>query len=543
MNDAAHPQTFPDRRLGRKASRPRQAGAGRGAVGRLLASWLTVLAAGLAFTATASYSQLSSSFEAEARTLHRVVSQRADQHDAFLTSFSAVLVSPDAPLQVARAVAEAVQRFYPRITAVGAIAFADVPRHLFSTQEALSGNLVPGTVADAVRPLAPGQSGLVTPECGERGHYTLVKRLPPAAGADALTMRVDAARLVEPEAPFAEGTALTLRDPQGRPCFEGQAGVAKASGLPPFVFEKPLGSRSQPLVLRVTRTPSLAELLSPASLLLVGLGGTAAVGVAVLVLRARRLAREAVQRAQLGEHEVRLAHAMRVNAVGEMASGIAHELAQPLTAVLSQSQAGLRLARAAPETPEAVTGVLEANVRHAKRAGAILSRLSAYVSRREPQARPMMVNACAQGVAELIRRDLDERGISLVLELSLAEPWCLADPISIEQVVHNLVRNAADAVRDLPEERRVIRVSTSTEGQEAVIRVVDGGKGIAPEHLPRVFEPFFTTRPDGMGLGLPLCERLVEAAGGRIAAESLPGAGTTLTVRLPLIAQPAEVVA
>lgn len=492
----------------------------------------------------ASYSQLSNSFEAEAQTLHRVVSQRVDQHDAFLTSFSAVLASPDAPVPVARAVAEAVQRFYRRITAVDAIALGSVPRLVFTTQEAFSGGLAPGTIADAVRPLAPGQSGLVTPGCGERGHYTLVKRLPPAAaGADALAMRVDARRLAEPETPLAQGTGLALRDPQGRPCLEGQEGEARASGLPPFVFEKPLGSRSQPLVLRLTRAPSLAELFSPASLLLVWLGGTAVVGVTVLVLRARRLALEAVQRAQLGEHEVRLAHAMRVNAVGEMASGIAHELAQPLTAVLSQSQAGLRLARAAPGTPEAVTGVLEANVRHAKRAGAILSRLSAYVSRREPQARPMMVNACAQGVAELVRRDLDERGISLVLELSVAEPWCLADPISIEQVVHNLVRNAAEAVRDLPEGRRVIRVATSAEGREAVIRVVDAGKGIAPEHLARVFEPFFTTRPDGMGLGLPLCERLVEAAGGRIVAESLRGAGTMLTVWLPLMAQPAEAVA
>lgn len=440
MNNSAGPQTFLNGQLRTRVSGRRWSWARRGASGRLLGAWLTVLTAGLAFTGLASYSQLSSSFDAEAQTLHRVVSQRADQHDAFLTSFSAVLVSSNAPIQVARAVAEAVQRFYPRITAIDAITFSAVPHFLFTTQEALSGTLIPATIADALRPLAPGQSGLVTPGCEAMGHYTLVKRLPPAAGgADALTMQVDARRLVEPEAPLAEGTALALRDTQGGACFEEQAGVGGASGLSPFVFEKPLGSRSQPLVLRLTRTPSLAELFSPTSLLLVMLGGTTAVGAAVLVLRARHLAREAVHHARLGEHEVRLAHAMRVNAVGEMASGIAHELAQPLTAVLSQSQAGLRLARAATETPEAVTGVLEANVRHAKRAGAILSRLSAYVSLREPEARPTMVNACAQGVAELIRRNLDERGISLALQLSLAEPWCLADPISIEQVVHNLV--------------------------------------------------------------------------------------------------------
>ena len=294
-----------------------------------------------------------------------------------------------------------------------------------------------------------------------------------------------------------------------------------------------LGSRSQPLLLRLARAPGWAEVLPPASLLLVVLGGTAAVGLAAWLLRERRVARDAVRRARLGEHEVRLAHAMRVNAVGEMASGIAHELAQPLTAVLSQSQAGLRLAQAAPATPAAVTGVLEANVRHAKRAGAILSRLHAYVSRREPAPQPTALNACVHGVAELVRRDLDARGAVLALELASPAPWCLADPISIEQVVHNLVRNAADAVRDLPEARRTIRVATAMEGTDAVVRVTDDGPGIAPEHLPRLFEPFFTTKPDGMGLGLPLCERLVEAAGGRILAASRPGAGTTLTVRLP----------
>ena len=187
----------------------------------------------------------------------------------------------------------------------------------------------------------------------------------------------------------------------------------------------------------------------------------------------------------------------------------------------------------APDTPAAVTGVLEANVRHAKRAGAILSRLHAYVSRREPDPRPTALNGCAQGVAELVRRDLDARGVVLLLELATPGPWCLADPISVEQVMHNLVRNAADAVRDLPKAGRTIRVATALEGADAVVRVADDGPGIAPEHLPRLFEPFFTTKPDGMGLGLPLCERLVEAAGGRILAESRPGAGCTLTVRLP----------
>jgi signal transduction histidine kinase len=529
---------------GRSRRSPRPLESGHGAAGRLLAAWLAVLAAGWTVAGILAYAQLSSGFQADARTLHRVVSQRADQHDAFLTSVSAVLVSPDASPAVARAVAEAVQRFYPRITAVEAVAAGSGLHDPLATKAPFPGNPVPDTVRQTLQGLAPGQSGLVRPACGGPGHYVLVKRLlPTVADAEALVMRVDAGRLVEPEMPLTPGATLTLSDPQGRPCFQSQAGRAGASVLPPLVFEAVLGSRSQPLVLRLARAPGLAEVLPPAALLLVALSGTLALGVAALLLRERRVAREAVRRARLGEHEVRLAHAMRVNAVGEMASGIAHELAQPLTAVLSQSQAGLRLAQAAPATPEAVTGVLEANVRHAKRAGAILSRLHAYVSRREPEPRPTALNACAQSVAELVRRDLDERGVPLVLELGMPEPWCLADPISIEQVVHNLIRNAVDAVRNLPEARRTICVSTAVEGRDAVVRVADDGPGIAPEHLPRLFEPFFTTKPDGMGLGLPLCERLVEAAGGRILAASRPGAGTTLTIRLPVVACPARTTA
>lgn len=516
-----------------RASSPSRGGLAR----RVLASWLAVLTAGAALVGAGSYARLSGGFDAEARTLHRIVSQRADQHDAFLTSFSAVLLSPDAPLPAARAVAGAVQRFYPRVTAVDVVALEPVPRLLFTTQESLAGGVDTDAIAGAARDLLPGRSVLVVPGMGGTG-YVLAKRLPPGpAGADALAMRVDVRRLVEPETPLPPGTELALGDARGRLLHRGRTGGAGGSLLPPFVFEKALGSRSQPLLLRLARTPALGEVFTAGSLLSVALAGTAAVGLAVLVARDRRAAREAASRARLGEHEVRLAHAMRVNAVGEMASGIAHELTQPLTAILSQSQAGLRLARAAPGTPDAVIGVLEADVRHAKRAGAILSRLSAHVSRREPRPEPTPLNACVRGVAELVRRDLDGRGVALALELDSAEPWCRADPISIEQVVHNLVRNAADAVRDLPAERRSVRVSTAADGADAVVRVSDEGEGVAPEHLPRLFEPFFTTKPDGMGLGLSLCERLVEAAGGRIGAESAPGVGTTVTVRLPLLAR------
>jgi C4-dicarboxylate-specific signal transduction histidine kinase len=228
---------------------------------------------------------------------------------------------------------------------------------------------------------------------------------------------------------------------------------------------------------------------------------------------------------------------MRVNTVGEMASGIAHELTQPLTAILSRSQAGLRLARSPCPDPGEIIGALDANVRLAKRAGDILARLRAYVSNSAPAPEPASLNGLVRNVAELVQGDLERRGIGLELGLDTEDPVSVVDWVSIEQVVHNLVRNAADAVGTVPQEQRMVTVETGSKDGAATIVVRDQGPGIAPADLPRLFEPFFTTKSDGMGLGLPLCERLVESFGGWITAANAPEGGAVFTVRLPLFAE------
>ena len=129
--------------------------------------------------------------------------------------------------------------------------------------------------------------------------------------------------------------------------------------------------------------------------------------------------------------------------------------------------------------------------------------------------------------------DLERRGVALELDLAPGNPVCMVDRVSVEQVVHNLVRNAADAVEVLPQERRTVTITTTAGGDMAVIAVRDRGPGIAAVDLPRLFEPFFTTKPGGMGLGLPLCERIVEAFGGRITAANAPEGGAVFTIRLP----------
>jgi signal transduction histidine kinase len=493
--------------------------------------WIPLALAGLGLGAFVEFTRAGDALQREGTTLHRIVSQRVEQHDAHLTSLAAVLASSNAESASFRAVIEAMQRFYPRIAAVELI-------------ETVSGGGVPPNLADfdsaalsaRVGALAPGQAVTLASRSGSP-FYALVKRVPDSGhGPRALVLVIDARLLTEPEGGLPGDAGLKLSDAAGTAIVQHDWPPARRAPIPDLTFAKALGSRSQPLLLELTRRPAFAELLPPG--LLVGWPLAAGLSLFLLltVLRERRASRRAREAVRLHEHDARLAHAMRVNTVGEMASGIAHEITQPLTAILSQSQAGLRLAKSGAAASGDLIGVLEANVRHARRAGEILERLRAYVTRREPQRQPQDLNRIVSNVLELSQRDLQERGVALRLDLSEPGPRALLDRVSIEQVVHNLVRNAAEAVEAMPAGRREIVLATRLVDGEAEIVVADDGPGIAEADMARLFEPFFTTKSSGMGLGLPLCERLVETAGGRIAVHNGPERGAVFTVRFPALA-------
>ncbi len=428
-----------------------------------------------------------------------------------------------------RPLAEAVLRFYPRILAIDVIAPTPQPRVSFTTREVGPAAQDPSALAALAATLQPGQA-VVRVERRD-GDYALVKRVPTGA----IVMTIDARRLAEADGALEPGLMLSLAGPDGTPIARLGEG-ASSGALPAFAFAKELGSRSQPLLLALQRQPALGEVLPPLSVLFTVGGSGAAVLIGAMLLRERRAAREAQERAAFHAQDARFAHAARVNTVGEMASGIVHELTQPLTAILSQSQAGLRLART-QEASADILGVLEANARGAKRAGDILARLRDYIANRAPEPRPTELNGLVREVAELAGPDLSRRGVTLTLDLADGEPQALVDKVSIEQVVHNLLVNAGDAVEALPEARRAVRVTTGAEDARVFITVSDRGEGIAPEHLPRLFEPFFTTKggSNGLGLGLPLCERLVERFGGTVTAANDPAGGAVFTVRLPAL--------
>jgi C4-dicarboxylate-specific signal transduction histidine kinase len=290
-------------------------------------------------------------------------------------------------------------------------------------------------------------------------------------------------------------------------------------------FSKPLGSVSQPLIFETSLAIGLSDILPLEKVLSVIALITTLFWLSSLGLKQRARTKDAESRAKLSAQETRLAHASRVNAMGEMASGMAHELAQPLTAILSQAQAGRHLARRGDV--ERLGTVLDDTVSQAQRAN-ILDRLRRWSKPNRTPSKSCAVHNAAQSVQNLLASEAKTKGAIITLSLHDDPLFIDADPVELEQVVFNLVRNALDA-----SDMARVTISTHVDGPSVILDVSDSGPGV-PEHLkPRIFEPFVTDKPDGTGLGLALCQRLVEEMGGDIALLD-DTAQTTFRLSLPL---------
>jgi signal transduction histidine kinase len=507
----------------------------------LLPALLLWAAATLAFAAGGTAlrrAEADAELQEEGRRLQRLLAQRADQHDAHLTAISALAAGLPATREPLAQLAEGILRFYPRILAadVAVLPPGGAPALVFTTRPGCASGS--GCAEASARAASVATDARPVPLPLAPGRYLLAKRVRDAAGMRALALEIDVARLLEAEAAPGEaaaGAALSLRLPDGTPLLERAGEGPSGAFATRIAFAAPIGSASQPMLLRLERRPSMLALVPWGLVAVFGAAAALVVALGFGLLRSRRAAREARGRAELGEQAARLAHAGRVNALGEMASGIAHELTQPLTALLSQSQAALRLAQRGAEGDGALlVAALEANVAQARRAGDILARLRDWAANELPPPRPVALNTILRGVAALNARDMETRGVEVALDLPEPSPIALAEPVQAEQVVHNLLRNAADALESNPEgaPRRVGLAARALPGGGAEIRVEDTGPGIAPAARDRLFEPFFTTKPGGMGLGLPLCRTLVERMGGAIEAEAAPGGGARFVVRL-----------
>jgi PAS domain S-box-containing protein len=230
-----------------------------------------------------------------------------------------------------------------------------------------------------------------------------------------------------------------------------------------------------------------------------------------------------------------LTHLSRVTSLGELAGALAHELNQPLTAVLSNAQAAQRfLANDSVDLNE-VRDILADIVTEDKRAGEVIRRLRLLFKKGEVQSQPLDVNEIVREVLDLVRSDMMNLNFTVRTELAPHLPVIRGDRVQLQQVLLNLVRNGCDAMAGGERNNRHLTIRTNRAEDGTVhISVADCGAGIAPEKLEKVFEPFYTTKPHGLGLGLAVCHTIVTAHGGKLWAANNPGQGATFHVSLPV---------
>ncbi|MFT7775451.1 sensor histidine kinase [Roseateles sp.] len=228
-----------------------------------------------------------------------------------------------------------------------------------------------------------------------------------------------------------------------------------------------------------------------------------------------------------------LAHNARLTMLGEVASTLAHELNQPLTAIASYG-AGITNSLTKLGVEDAlVLGALQRLGQQAAHAGRIVARIREFLTRREPRHEPCDLHEVITAAVELLKRDCQRRGVTLDVTLAPGVPAVLADAVLIEQVVINLVRNAADALQARASGRR-IAVSSRVAGDFVRVDVQDNGPGLAGRRIEQLCAPFYSTKSDGMGMGLAICRSIVEAHQGVLDASDTAGGGALFSFSLPL---------
>jgi two-component system, LuxR family, sensor kinase FixL len=249
---------------------------------------------------------------------------------------------------------------------------------------------------------------------------------------------------------------------------------------------------------------------------------------------ARDLTEQQETKRRIQDLQAELLHASRLSVMGQMASTMAHELNQPLTAVMNYLEAALRLLEGGPQSPERIGGLVSRAVAQAERAGDVIRKLRQFVSKGETERRPESLNMLVEEALALGLVGARQLGIRVSLDLDHGLPPVLVDGVQIQQVVLNLVRNAIEAMEAV--ERRELNIATRAiaEGNTAEVRVADSGPGIAPEIADRLFQPFVTSKPAGMGLGLSICREIVEAHQGRLSVAPTPSGGTVFWLTLPM---------
>lgn len=482
--------------------------------GPRLIAWFAISAIGCVLLARTELAQLREAFETDARISHRLLSQRVVQHEAVLATLA--LLQPTPPAGSAESAEQRLSSVYPQILGVqrrdAGFAWPDAS---LNQAEQASRQTRAAVLANADFTSA-------------RGRYQLVLAAQPASYA----LLIDIHGTIpwnDWSMPVQTSPVRVTLEHAGQ-AFVVQPGRIMAQGWR-FAFRKHLDSQSQPFDVVALRQVGWQELPWVAMLL-----WAFAVAAALAAWSAWQDQRSARRRA---EALLRVGQVARLNTLGELAAGMAHELNQPLTAILANTQAAKRLLQDDPgELPTALQAMDQA-VAQARRAAEVLDRLRRTVEQAAPPEPGQTVDLArvVRSALDLLKPECQRRG--LVASVHIEQPaLVLAERVALEQIVHNLITNALQALDTVPTSERQLAIHIGAANGMGVLRVVDTGPGIAPDTLPHVFEPFFTTREGGLGLGLSLCETLASGMGGQLSAQTNLPRGAIFVLSLPLAPAP-----
>jgi len=237
---------------------------------------------------------------------------------------------------------------------------------------------------------------------------------------------------------------------------------------------------------------------------------------------------------ELQRNREELAHVARVSTMSELTASVAHELNQPLGAILSNAEAAELFLKAEPPALDEVRDILEDIRKDDERAGDIIHHMRSLLRKHEVVLKPIDINAVVKDVFGLLEIEAAARKVSTSCEFAEGLPSVAADRVHVQQVIMNLVVNALDAMAETPEHRRKLVVRTATNNGGVEVSVADSGPGVPDDKLARLFDPFFTTKLDGMGMGLSIARTIVERHKGRIWAENNRHGGAMFSFTLPL---------
>jgi signal transduction histidine kinase len=458
-----------------------------------VAVWLLGLLAGGAGLLVQSMDRSQADFETDARIAHRILSQRALQHEAVLATLSLMQPELDSRLPA----------IYPQLLNT----WRRSPTETWPVDAALAADLSAAEASKGAPELARADFAA--------GRFWIA--MAPASGAPeavAYALEVSLPLMVPwadwpfgdgPEAVAAQHTRVWLEHGDARWLIH--AGDDHA--LRRFEFRKHLAAASQPFDMVAERSYGVADLPWWSWLVLL-VGWSLALAALASALRQR----SARQRA---EELLRLGQVSRLNALGELAAGLAHELNQPLTAVLATTQATVRLlADDPPDVAQAQTA-MDKTVVQARRAAEVVARLRRAIERPNTgTTTPVDVAQAAREVLQLLEPECRKRAVAVQLQ-GPASLLALGDPVALEQILHNLVNNALSALEQVQGRARMLTLTVEAVAPATVrLSVQDNGPGVPVALADRFFEPFVSGRPGGLGLGLSLCETLAAEMGGRI---------------------------